>query len=170
MLIIHLPSTLHETGIESLTSPFNRARYELEDRDDRLVDRWRILFGKKNQYGDLSSHGSYIADASLDVDGVTVLLFEIGFSQSWRDLISKANRILNSGESVLGVVVMNIMEHPKWGNPNRHSKPDDFIGDKKRWNEIVWESQKEQPFGPIIVSGHIWMQTINVDLCLIKKP
>jgi hypothetical protein len=66
--------------------------------------------------------------------------------------------------------VMNIMEHPKWGNPDRRSKPDDFIGDKKRWNEIVRESQKEQPFGPIIVSGHVWMQTINVDLCLIKKP
>jgi hypothetical protein len=170
MLIVELPSTLHEAAVYSLTSIFQRASHELDANNYRLWKRWSILGGKENPYGDLASKGVFTADAAFEIKNLSVLLFEVGFSQGWEDLFSKANRLLNSSESVLGVIVMNIKEDPRWTKPNRRSKPDDFIGDQEKWDGIIEECQKEKPFGPIIVGGHVWMQKIKVDLCLLTKP
>ena len=128
MLIIEFPSTLHKAGVKSLTSLFQHSAYELDVDNNHLWKHWCILSGKENQYGDLTNQGTFTADALFEVKNLSVLLFEVSFPQVWQDLFSKANHLLNSLESVLGVVVMNIMEHPRWSKPNQCSKLDDFIG------------------------------------------
>jgi hypothetical protein len=165
-----MPSELHEAGIQCIISPFVEATRDLDAGDDRLLNSWIFSSTKEYQYGDLAEEGVFIPDSSLDINDQPVLLVEVGFSQRWEDLLSKAKRELNSSESVLGVVVMNITERPQWRKPERRSEPDDFVGDQQKWAEIVRECQKEKPFGPITIRGHSWMHTIQVDICLLRKP
>jgi len=90
----------------------------LDANNYRLWKCWSILGGKENPYEDLASKGVFTADAVFEIKNLSVLLFEVGFSQGWEDLFSKANCLLNSSESVLGVIMMNIKEDPRWTKPN----------------------------------------------------
>jgi hypothetical protein len=82
MLIVQFPSALHEIAIESLVGPFSRALVNLVE--ETRACNGSIVRGKTNYYGYEPKAGSFIADASFDVDGESIFHIEVAFSQFGR--------------------------------------------------------------------------------------
>jgi len=91
-----------------------------------LVCDGSILRTKEDFYGDHPEDGSFIADASINMDGISYFFIKVVFSQAREHLQNKTERILEK-PSVIAVLVVNIDELPPYCSPRRHSKPDDFI-------------------------------------------
>jgi hypothetical protein len=88
MSIVQFPSVLHEMALEALIEPFIVAKYALQCKTG--LSNWAILRGKENHYQDMPRAGTFIADASFDVDGRSMFHIEIAFSQTWDNLHTSA--------------------------------------------------------------------------------
>ena len=167
MLIVQFPSTIHETGVAAISHEFSKACIQMEEQEAGLALHWTMFHAKDSWYGDERKEGVFIADATFDVDGESLLHVEVAFSQTWSDVRAKVRRILNS-RLVLGVLVMDIKEAPRWSCPSTPSVTTDFI-EKRDWTRRVMESQEAEPFGRIMVDGRVWMEHIEVDVYFFDK-
>ena len=132
-----------------------------------LVCDGSILRMKEDFYGDHPEDGSFIADTSINVDGISYFFIEVAFSQAREHLQNKIERILEK-PLVIAVLVVNIDELPPYRSPRQRSKPDDFI---ERVNFMRWAmaSQNGNRFSRIMVDGNTWMSNVEITMRLYKR-
>jgi hypothetical protein len=70
----------------------------------------------------------FMPDARFVIDYSPLLYIDVAFYQTWANACDKIHRILDEpADSLLGVLVMNIDEMPKWSPPTRPSIAANFI-------------------------------------------
>jgi hypothetical protein len=168
MLIVHIPSAAHESGVSAIAHELTRAMGVVEDQHPRLAGRWLNYYGRRLWYENTPEAGSFIPDASLNVRGEPLLYVEVAFSQTWADLRAKVGRILTTEAptSLLGILVMDISEEAKWSSPEMTSQANDFI------SQTDWASRfmnRALSFQFMRANGHIWMYNVNVKFSFFDK-
>jgi len=146
MLIIQIPLSAHKSGVGAIA-------HEL------------ILthFGGTQWYEQTQDGGSFILDATLNVEEEPLLYVKVAFSQTWANLRGKVGRILaNAPASLLGILVMDIAEVGKWSRPKTPSVANDFIS-KREWSTHF--KPIGQAFSCIVAHGHVWMHDMTTLNC-----
>jgi hypothetical protein len=166
-LFVQFPSAIHESGVEAIAHEITKCRTLVEAQERRVASRWALYSCRGCWYEGGPQEGKFIADSTLNVNDEPVLFVEVAFTQTWPNLRSKVGRILNEA-SILGVLVMHIIEMPKWSSPARRSVADDFI-DRQHWVSQVRTSQAARPFGRIMVNNIFWVENIAVNIYFFKK-
>jgi hypothetical protein len=141
----------------------------MEAQVPELARRWKLYSGKGAWYEDDLQGGMFIPDATFSVCGEPVLYVEVAFTQSLADVRAKVGRILHDvPDSILGILVLDIAEVPKWSSPKTASVAADFVS-QQDWRRLVAESRVVRPFGRIVINGHVWMENVRVNLCFFDR-
>jgi hypothetical protein len=169
MLIVQFPSVLHEAGIDMIIHPFIGAYLASLPQHPYLATNLRIAKAKTNLYNENSrGRGSrFTSDGSIEVNGDAALHVEVAFSQTLRDVLRKAARLLKI-ESVLAVLVVDIQEDKQFKAPTSPPSRRDFVS-RQQWLDRIRPYIAEHPFDRITVDEHVWMGKIEVNMHLLMK-
>ena len=129
ILIVVCPTHAHENVISIIGKQFGEAIAQ-----SGLDNYIQILYNTTSWYQD-DDGSSFQADFTIAHEAIPLLHLEVSFSQRWRILLTKVERIL-ANENTWGVLVVRILEQSEWSRPTRKAEADDFMG-LETWNDAV---------------------------------
>ncbi|KZP07692.1 hypothetical protein FIBSPDRAFT_901836 [Athelia psychrophila] len=158
-LIVRFPSATHEATVVHFS---NRIGFLMEQQETSDRERFKWLQG-----ANLTSHIVNYPDGP-DIDFVAdmtvhnkrnkpVLIIEVSVSQTKDDVTKKIKERLSLCPSLVGAIIVNFEERPRYHKPARDPVADDTL------SEDTWDNLPAGTLGsgPIVVRGDRWCGAIT---------
>jgi hypothetical protein len=160
-------SDAHEYPIANISEQFMVAKLAQEKVNPELKLKWALHHNKSSPLVDLDrDDATYEPDMSITRLGRALFLMEAAYKQSWTNLVTKVDRMLESRAS-WGVLVVKISERGRWSPPSRRPVTDDFVSEEE-WYERA-ASLQAASFGAFSIDGWAWTKPVTVDVCYFPR-
>jgi hypothetical protein len=171
-LIIRYQSDVHDATAQTLEDHFKAAMQRQEEQPTSAGYTWTSSTTFKSR-GDHAGEDPeekksdrFIADYTIYNDDLqTYLIVEVAFSQVRENAIRLIQQRMKESETLVGAIVIDLIESPLYRSPNRPPTSDDHINLDK-WHSIV---QQSSPYGPIhrTVDRRMWIGSIGCTIDII---
>jgi hypothetical protein len=161
------PGHPHESGVNSLNSCFHESIANLTTEFSLNEDRplLQVATNKMTVRKDMHSH--HIPDLALapqNGNQAPMIIVEVAFSESFSHVTNKVKDIWLLEPSVLGVLVLNVTESPRYRAPEPPTR-------LKEETQESWlgRSESEGDWGEIVVDGHRWSGKFSCQATLFRS-
>lgn len=161
------PGHPHESGVNSLNSCFHESIASLTTEFSLNADRplLQVATNKMTVRKDTRSH--HIPDLALAPQSGNqdpMIVIEIAVTESIQHVTNKVRDIWLPEPSVLGVLVLNVTENPKYRAPDPPIRLQEET--QESW---LGRSKSEGDWGPIVVDGHQWSGRFSCQATLFRS-
>ena len=157
---------MHESAITALVYMITKSMDQVS-ANISILKFLKIATGGLIQYAD--AEAEHVADLSICAKSRSVFRVEVALSQTLDKARQKVGRMLKD-ERLLGVLVVNIEEAPKWSKPKRKAMAEDWVPENV--DEHDWRASTEprdRVFSAIRHNGVTLMNNVEVQVLLFER-
>jgi Uma2 family endonuclease len=167
ILYIEYPSRLHETAVNEIRGPLENAMKQQARESAPRRFMWKLDANLDMSCGDDQRDHAIPDLVVTDRSYAPYLVIEVAFSQTRDAVMAKARSWLSHPENI-GVIVIDISEHPAFAHPQV------AFSNQNRWSLNEWHSHCEKaqaadPWGPITVEGHRWLGRLSCTVTVLTN-
>ena len=164
-----MPGPSHEEGVWNLATHFEDSMQRQRKACGRKLP-WILGTNLESRLeaddGSRAIQSKFLSDITIhNKYNAPLVLVEITHGQTRNDAHMKVDQRMATIPSLLGAIVVNIDESPKYSHPTELASPNDYI-DESTWDGVV---ERAPASGPITHRGHCWMGSIKCSIDIRMK-